>query len=93
MGAALEKDKKPKNKNKKNKTKVLPWTSTGKRIKYPVINFNKEERDPYSENDKMLMKGIEEDTKMRRIRIDKIPTASSPIYGFNATPIKIHRAF
>ena len=42
--------------------KIIPFTSTSKRIKYLGINLPKEAKDLYSENYKMLMKEIEDDT-------------------------------
>ena len=41
---------------------TTPFTITTKRIKYLGINLPKEEKDLYSENYKMPMKEIEDDT-------------------------------
>ena len=42
--------------------KTIPFTITSKRIKYIGINLPKETKDPYSENHKILMKEIRDDT-------------------------------
>ena len=41
---------------------MIPFTITIKRIKYLEINLPKEAKDPHSENYKMMMKEIEDDT-------------------------------
>ena len=41
---------------------TIPFTITSKRIKYLGIRLPKETKDPYSENYKMLMKEIKDDT-------------------------------
>ena len=41
---------------------AIPFTITSKRIKYLGINLPKETKDLYSENCKMLMKEIKDDT-------------------------------
>ena len=41
---------------------IIPLTITSKRIKYLGINLPKETKDLYSENYKMLMKEIQDDT-------------------------------
>ena len=41
---------------------TIPFTIAWKRMKHLVINLTKEEKDLYSENCKMLMKEIEDDT-------------------------------
>ena len=73
--------------------KTTPFTITSKRIKYQGINLPKETKGLYSENYKMLMKEIEDDTKRRkditcswigRINIFKMDTLSNAIYGFSA---------
>ena len=46
---------------KRNK-ETIPFTTTSKRIKYLGINLPKEVNDLYSENYKILMKEIEDDT-------------------------------
>ena len=50
-------------KNQKRKIKkTIPLTTTSKRINYLEINLPKEAKDLYSENYKMLMKEIKNDT-------------------------------
>ena len=41
---------------------TIPFTITSKRIKYLGINLPKETKDLYSENHKMLMREIKDDT-------------------------------
>ena len=41
---------------------TIPFTITSKRIKYLGINLPEEAKDLYSENCKMLMKEIKDDT-------------------------------
>ena len=51
--------------NKRLETEIketIPFTTASKRIKYLGINLSKEAKDLYSENHKMLMKEIEDDT-------------------------------
>ena len=43
--------------------KAIPFKITSKRIKYLGINLTKEVKDLYSENNKILMKKTEDDTK------------------------------
>ena len=43
--------------------KTVPFTTASKRIKYLGINLPKEAKDLYSQNYKMLMKEMEENTK------------------------------
>ena len=71
-------------------------------IKYVGINLPKEAKDLYSENYKMLMKEIEDDTNrwryipcswIGRINIAKMTTLTKAIYRFNAIPIKLSMAF
>ena len=45
---------------------TIPFTITTKQIKYLGINLPKERKDLYSENYRMLMKEIEEDTNRDR---------------------------
>ena len=68
-----------------------------KRIKYLGINLPEEAKDLYSENYKMLMKEIEDDTNrwkdipyswIGRINIVKMTILPRAIYRFSAIPIK-----
>ena len=61
-----------------------------------------EAKDPYSENDKMLRKEIEDDTNrwkdilcswIRRINTVKMTILPKAIYRFKEIPIKILKAF
>ena len=47
---------------KSEREKQISYTIASRRIKYLVINLPKEAKDLYSENYKMLMKEIEDDT-------------------------------
>ena len=46
---------------------TIPFTTASKRIKYLGINLPKERKDLYSENYRMLMKEIEEDTNRWKV--------------------------
>ena len=79
---------------------TIPFTIASKRIKYLGINSPKETKD--SENYKMLMKETGKGTHIwknilcsciGRINIVKITILLKTIYRFNATPIKLPRAF
>ena len=81
---------------------TIPFTITSKRIKYLGINLPKEAKDLYSENYKILMKEIKDDTNrwrgipcswIGRINIVKMTILPKAIYRFNVTPIKLAVAF
>ena len=81
---------------------TIPFTITSKRIKYLGINLLKEVKDLYSENCKMLVKEIKDDTNIwkdilcfciGRIHIVKMTILLKEIYRFNAILIKLSMAF
>ena len=81
---------------------TIPFTITTKRIKYLGVNIPQEAKDLYSENYKILMKQIKDDTNrwrdipcswIGRINIVKMTILPKVIYRLSAIPIKLPMAF
>ena len=81
---------------------TIPFTITSKRIKYLGINLPKKAKHLYSENYKLLLKEIEDDTNRwkdiacswtGRINIVKMTIQPKATDRFNASPIKLPMAF
>ena len=79
--------------------KIIPFTTSSKRIKYLGINLPKEAKDLYSENYKLLVKEIEDDMNrwkripcswVGRINILKMSVLTKVI---RAIPIKLTMVF
>ena len=72
--------------------KIIPLTITTKRIKYQEISLHKEAKDLYTENSKIVMKEIKDETNrcrdipcswIGRINIVKMIILRKAIYRFN----------
>ena len=77
---------------------IIPFTIATKRIKYLGINLPKEAKDLYSENYKIMIEEIKDDTNrwrgipcswIGRINIVKITILPKAIYRFSAVPFKL----
>ena len=80
----------------------MPFTSAPKVIRYQGINLTREVKGLYSENNKSLLKEIEDITRkgkdipcswIGRTNIDKMSILPKTIYTCSAIPIQITPAF
>ena len=79
---------------------TIPFAITSKKIKYPSINLPEEANNLYSENSKMLIKVLKDNTNVKiyhvlgleqsTLKMSILPKA---ICRFNAIPIKLLMAF
>jgi len=81
--------------------KTIPFTIALKKIKYLGINLTKEVKDLYTEDYKILLKEIKEDTNgktshvwgLQNLTLLRCPYLSTANYRLNISPIKIPIAF
>ena len=88
--------------SKREIRKKIPFTIMSKRIKYLGMNLPEETKDLYTENYKMLMKEIKDDTNRwkdipctwnGKIKIVKTITLPKAIYKLTTIPIKLPMVF